>query len=299
MIFDAHVHFFGREFYAFQTTLVDREDAEVIFGRIRAGGIEIPGTDANAHASRWIAEMDRNRVDRAVIFASSPNEVAVVGAAAKSYPRRLYPYALINPKATAQVELVDSLQTQFHFNGVLLFPALHEFSMQSPEAERVIKLAEKHRMVVFVHCGKLRIPVRKLIGLSSDFPAERSRPRDLEAVAKAHPKVRFVVPHFGSGWFEETMALGSACANVYVDTAGSNGWILGHDPPLALTEVFHTAKDVFGVDRILYGSDSGVFPGGYRGEIMKAQQQTMTAAGFTDDDRRAVMGFNLGRLLEI
>ncbi len=299
MIFDAHVHFFGREFYAFQTTLVAREDPEVIFGRIRAGGFEIPGADAKAHAARWIAELDRNRVDRAVIFASSPNEVEVVGAAVKSYPRRLYPYALVNPKAAAQVELLDKLQSQFHFKGILLFPALHEFSMQSPEAERVIKLAEKHRMVVFVHCGKLRIPVRKLIGLSADFPAERSRPRDLEAVANAHPKARFVVPHFGSGWFEETMALGNACANVYVDTSGSNGWILEHDPPLALTEVFKTARDVFGIDRILYGSDSGVFPGGYRGDIMQAQQSTMAAAGFTDDDRRAVMGFNLGRLLEI
>jgi predicted TIM-barrel fold metal-dependent hydrolase len=243
--------------------------------------------------------LDRNRVDRAVIFASSPNEVAVVGAAVKSYPRRLYPYALVNPKAAAQVELVESLQSQFAFKGVLLFPALHEFSIQSPEAEHVINMAEKHRLVVFVHCGKLRIPVRKLIGLSADFPAERSRPRDLEAVAKAHPQVRFVVPHFGSGWFEETMALGDACPNVYVDTAGSNGWILAHDPPLALTQVFHTAKDVFGVDRILYGSDSGVFPGGYRGDVMQAQQQTMTAAGYTEDDRRAVMGFNLGRLLEI
>lgn len=299
MIFDAHMHFFGREFYAFQTTLVAREDAEVIFGRIRAGGFEIPGADAKAHAARWIAEMDRNRVDRAVIFASSPNEVSVVGAAAKSYARRLYPYALVNPKAAAQVELVDNLQSQYHFKGVLLFPALHEFSIQSPEAERVIKLAEKHRMVVFVHCGKLRIPVRKLIGLSADFPAERSRPRDLEAVAKAHPKAAFVVPHFGSGWFEETMALGDACSNVYVDTAGSNGWILEHDPPLPLSEVFRTAKTVFGVDRILYGSDSGVFPGGYRGDVMKAQQDTMVAAGFSDDDRRAVMGFNLGRLLEI
>ena len=299
MIFDAHVHFFGREFYAFQTTLVGREDPEVVLGRIRAGGIEVPGADANAHAARWIAELDRNRVDRAVIFASSPNEIAAVGAAVKSYPRRLYPYALVNPKAAAQVEQLDSLTSQFHFKGVLLFPALHEFSIQSPEAESVIKIAEKHRMVVFVHCGKLRIPVRKLIGLNADFPAERSHPRDLEAVAKAHPKARFVVPHFGSGWFGETMALGDACANVYVDTAGSNSWILEHDPPLELSDVFSNTKDAFGADRILYGSDSGVFPGGYRGDVMKAQQEAMAAAGFSDDDRRAVMGFNLGRLLEI
>lgn len=299
MVFDAHVHFFGREFYAFQTTLIAREDPETILGRVRAGGIEVPGPDAKAHAARWIAELDRNRIDRAVLFASAPTEIKTVGEVAALHPRRLFPYTIVNPKAPATLELVESLQPKLHFKGVLLFPSMHEYSMQSPEAARVIEVAKRHRLVVFVHCGKLRVNVRKLIGLNADFPAEKSRPRDLMQVARANPDVNFVVPHFGSGWFDETLALGATCPNVYTDTAGSNGWILEHDPPLSLAEAFQAARVSFGVERILFGSDSGVFPRGYRADVLRVQQDTMRAAGFTDDEQRAVLGGNLTRLLEV
>jgi predicted TIM-barrel fold metal-dependent hydrolase len=299
MIFDAHVHFFGREFYTFQTTLVAREDPDTILGRIRAGGVEVPGPDAKAHASRWLAELDRHRIDRVALFSSTPTEMRTVGAVASAHPRRLFPYTVVNPKAPATLETLESLQPAHRFKGILLFPALHEFSIQSAETLRAIEVAKRHRMVVVVHCGKLRINVRKLVGLNADFPAERSRPRDLEAVARAHPDVRFVVPHFGSGLFEETLALARSCANVYTDTAGSNGWMLEHDPPLSLVDMFQSARRAFGVERILYGSDSGTFPRGYRADILQVQRDAMRAAGFTDDDQRMVLNANLAGLLEV
>ena len=222
MIFDAHIHFFGREFYAFQTTLISREDPETILGRIRAGGVEIPGPDGQAHGTRWIAELDRNGVDRAVLFASCPTEMKTVGEVATKHPLRFVPYTVVNPNAPATLDLLESLMPKLHFKGILLFPAMHDFAIQSPEAARAIDLAKRHRLVVFVHCGKLRVNVRKLVGLNADFPAEKSRPSDLLSVARANPDVRFVVPHFGSGWFEEALTLGAACPNVYTDTAGSN-----------------------------------------------------------------------------
>lgn len=299
MVFDAHIHFFGREFYTFQTTLIAREDPETILGRVRAGGVEIPGPDAKAHAARWITELDRNQIDRAVLFASSPTEMKTVGEAAAGHPRRFLAYTIVNPKAPATLATLDSLQPKLHFKGILLFPAMHEFAIQSPEAARAIEVAKRHRMVVFVHCGKLRVNVRKLIGLNADFPAEKSRPRELLEVARAHPDVRFVVPHFGSGWFDELLALGSDCPNVYTDTAGSNAWILEHDPPLSLAEVFQAARSSFGIERILFGSDSGGFPRGYRADVLRAQQETMRVAGFNDDEQRAVLGENLARLLEV
>jgi predicted TIM-barrel fold metal-dependent hydrolase len=299
MIFDAHVHFFGREFYTFQTTLISREDPETILGRIRAGGVEIPGPDAQAHGARWIAELDRHRVDRAVLFASSPTEMKTVGEVAAKHPRRFVPYTVVNPKAPATLDLLESLIPTFPFKGILLFPAMHDFAMQSPDAAKAIDVAKRHGLVVFVHCGKLRVNVRKLVGLNPDFPAEKSRPSDLMSVARAHPDVRFVVPHFGSGWLQETLTLGATCPNVYTDTAGSNAWILEHDPPLSLVEVFHAALVSFGGERILFGSDSGGFPRGYRADVLRVQQETMKSAGFSADEQRAVMGENLAGLLGI
>jgi hypothetical protein len=297
MIFDAHVHFFGREFYDFQTTLVSREDPETVLGRIRAGGVEVPGPDARAHAARWMAELDRHGIERAVIFASCPTEMKAVGEVAAAHRDRVSAYTVVNPLAPATLDLVESLQPRARFKGILLFPAMHDYAITSSEAQRAIELAQRHDLVVFVHCGKLRVNVRKLIGLNPDFPADKSRPTDLLGVARAHPEVRFVVPHFGSGLFEETLVLGGNCPNVYTDTAGSNAWILEHDPPLSLVEVFQATQSSFGTERILFGSDSGGFPRGYRADVLRIQRETMHTAGFTDAEQRAVLGGNLAKLL--
>jgi predicted TIM-barrel fold metal-dependent hydrolase len=297
MIFDAHTHFFSREFYEFQTTLVPGGNRTALLERIRAGGIEVPGPDARAHLARWIAELDRHGVARALTFASVPAEVKAVGEASAASGGRLVPFAMINPRAPETLTQLASIQPTLRFRGIVLFPAMHDYAIGAPEASRAIDIAEKSDMAVFVHCGKLRVNVRKLIGLDADFPADRSRPVDLIPIARARPDVTFIVPHFGSGLFEELLELGASCRNVCTDTAGSNAWILEHHPPLALSEVFARAREAMGAERILFGTDSGVFPRGYRSDIPRMQNDAMRAAGFSDGEREGVMGGNIAGIV--
>ena len=223
--------------------------------------------------------------------------MAVVGEVAAASRGRFAPFTVVNPMAPATLEALASLQPRFGFRGMLLFPAMHDYSIQAPEVTAALEVAKANDMVVFVHCGKLRIGVRQLIGLNPDFPAERSRPRDVAAVARAHRDVAFIVPHFGAGYFEEALDLAAAYHNVYLDTAGSHDWAAEHTPPLSLADVFGHAKDAIGTERILFGTDSGVFPRGYRGDILLAQIDAMMDAGYSAGERDAVLGGNLSRLL--
>ena len=45
------------------------------------------------------------------------------------------------------------------------------------------------------------------------------------AAADDHPQVSFVIPHFGAGFFRETLMAGRQAQNVCVDTSSSNGWL--------------------------------------------------------------------------
>ena len=296
-VFDSHTHFFGREFFEFQATLVNGADPAATLDRIRVGGTEVPEADASAHAARWIREMDRHRIARAVLFASVPAEMIVVAEVAAASDGRFVPFAVVNPKVQVTLTALRALQPRFGFRGMLFFPAMHEYSIQAPEVSAALEMAKAHDMVVFVHCGKLRIGVRQLIGLDPDFPAERSRPRDVAAVARAHRDVAFIVPHFGAGYFEEALDLAAAYHNVYLDTAGSHGWAAEHAPPLSLADIFSQTREAIGTERILFGSDSGVFPRGYRADLLLAQIDAMIDAGFTTGEREAVLGGNLARLL--
>ena len=76
-------------------------------------------------------------------------------------------------------------------------------------------------------------------------------------VAARHPKVPFIVPHFGAGYFREALMLADLCPNVYLDTSSSNRWMRYHAPHLDLRAVFRQALEVAGPKRLLFGSGGG------------------------------------------
>lgn len=295
-IFDSHTHFFGREFFEFQTSLVPGGDRTELLERIRAGGIEVPDENWREHRDRILADMDRHGVTRAVMFASAPPEMQSVGEAASGSDGRLVPFVMINPRIPAAIQLLDTVQPRWNFRGMVLFPAAGDYDIGEPLAAPALDAARRHKMLVFVHCGLLRVPVRELIGLAPDFPMERSHPKDILPIAAARSDQNFIVPHFGAGLFNELLELGESCPNVYTDTAGSNKWVDELD--MSLAEVFAQTREVFGIERILFGSDSGFYPRGYRGDILEMQKAAMTEAGFSAEDQAAVLGGNLSRLLD-
>jgi len=127
------------------------------------------------------------------------------------------------------------------------------------------------KAVVFTQFGRLSIKPREYVGIPTTINEQFAGPKDLIPVAKKYPGIRFVIPNFGAGRFEETLEVGKTCPNVYVDTAGSNSWTNEHPAKPDLRTVFQKALVAFGPERILFGSDSGLFPRGYRYDIVDNQ----------------------------
>jgi len=88
-----------------------------------------------------------------------------------------------------------------------------------------------------------------------------------------------------------------------VDTSSSNDWMASHPSTagdsghLTLSTVFRRALDIFGAERILFGTDSSTFPRGWRADIRDAQLAALEAAGTKGASLDAIMGGNLARLL--
>ncbi len=110
--------------------------------------------------------------------------------------------------------------------GFACFPPCIDFPCGSRAYGRFSRLPRrKPGVVVFVHCGVLTVGVRAKLGLPSPFDMSFSNPLDLHAVALEFPKLNFVVPHFGAGYFREALMLCDLCPNVYLDTSSSNSWL--------------------------------------------------------------------------
>ncbi len=290
---DAHVHFFSHAFLAAigeqKGGLTAEQTGELL-------GWHTPPPEPERLADHWAHELDRYHVKTAVLIASVPGDEMSVAAAVRRHPDRFYGYFMVNPLA-ADADARTQAALGAGLRGICLFPAMHRFSLHDERVARVIAAAEAHPgTVVFVHCGVLSVGFRKKLGLPSPFDMRFSNPIDLHAIALRHPGVRFVIPHFGAGYFREALMVCDLCPNVFLDTSSSNSWMRYEEAHLDLRNVFRRAMDVAGPKRLLFGTDSSFFPRGWYAHIFEEQAKALYELGATEEQARLIFGENLRQL---
>jgi predicted TIM-barrel fold metal-dependent hydrolase len=297
---DAHVHFFSHGFFG----AMARQKADVALNSAadpaeavaRLLNWDSPPPIPGDLAAIWVKEMDGHGVSRAALISSVPGDEMSVAAALASFPSRFYGYCMVNPMAPGALESVEGALAA-GLRGFCFFPAMHRYSMNDAHVEPILQaVSTRTGVVIFVHCGILTVGIRGKLGLASPFDMRYSNPIDLHPLALLHPKLPFVVPHFGAGYLREALMLCSLCPNVHLDTSSSNGWMRLQTPALDLKTVFERALDVAGPKRLLFGSDSSFFPRGWHATVYEAQSQILEDLGASHEDAQAILGGNLDRL---
>jgi predicted TIM-barrel fold metal-dependent hydrolase len=289
-IADAHVHLLSRAF--FEDLSTERTPEEMG----RQLGWEIPSKDAAELAGRWMQEMEKYDLKRLVLIGSFPGDENSVAGAVRTCPEKFVGYFMLNPTAEDALQRAKHAIENVGLRGICLFPAMHKFSVSDDRLHPIYELASG-RAIVFVHMGVLSVGVRKKLGLPSLFDIRLSNPIALHPIALEFPRVNFVIPHFGAGYFREALMLGDLCPNVYLDTSSTNSWIRYVPGLNGLTDVFRRTLDVFSVQRILFGTDSSFFPRGWNAQIFTEQVEALDRLGISAADAAAIFGGNLERLI--
>ena len=290
-VFDAHTHFFDASFLG---GLGRQLGGEVTAAEVaRRLGWDEPAEDPTETARRWVAEMDRHGVDRMVSIHTLPGDVEAAARGIAAAGGRLAGYVMVNPLAPAAAETVERAVATLGFRGVALFPAMFRFSMLSDAAYEVLQVANEHALNVFVHCGVLKVAFRAKLGLPSAFDASFANPLHLQRPAAEFGRVKFVIPHLGSGLLRELLMLADQSPNVYADTSGVGGWAKYLDGAPTPARVLRQAVDVMGANRLLFGSDSTFFPRGWRRDVIEQQIKLFAEAGLNDEQVTQILGGNL------
>jgi predicted TIM-barrel fold metal-dependent hydrolase len=294
---DGHCHFFSTRFFEMLAAQMPGSArsplaADALCARL---GWDDPGTP-EALADRWVAELDRHGVGRAMLIASLPGDEQSIASAVARHPRRIVGAFLVNPVAPDGLIRAKYALGAPGLRVVCLFPAMHRYSLVDPRvADVVTAVAATPGAVLFVHCGVLSVGVRKKLGLQSRFELRFGNPLDLQRLAIDFPALPIVVPHFGAGFFREALMLADTCANVVLDTSSSNGWIK-YQPGLSLDEVFRTALTVLGPGRLMFGTDSSFFPRGWQAGVYDAQRAVLEGLGLDEAARQTIFGGTFDRL---
>jgi len=255
---------------------------------------------AEARGAKWVGELDQHGVQRASLIASLPGDADAVALAVAHHPDRFVGFFMLDPTRQDAIDyakraLDEGLRT------ICLFPAMHGYYLHDQRVSDVFDLAASRRggtvdrVAVFAHCGVLSVGIRKKLGLPSPFDIRYGNPIDLHGIALKHPGVPIIIPHFGAGMLREALMLADCCPNVYLDTSSSNSWIK-YTPGLTLEQVFKTALDVVGPDRLIFGTDSSFFPRGWNGEIHQKQKSALDAIGVSADHQDRIFSGNFARL---
>ena len=281
---DAHVHFFSHRFF---TALAAQKPGLSLDSIASQLGVHLPPDDPAQFAAHWIHELDRHHVAHASLIASVPGDEESVLAAVRANPQRFFAAAMVNPRdwKPAPIDIA------------CLFPAMHCYSIQDAMVRPIFEWAAQLHKAVFVHCGVLSVGIRGKLGLPSRFDMRFSNPIDLHSIALQFPSVSIIVPHFGAGYFREALMLADLCPNVFLDTSSSNHWMRYQESHLDLRQVFRRALDVAGPRRLLFGTDSSLFPPGWKHPVFDEQATALYELGVSHADARLIFGENLLRII--
>lgn len=299
-ITDFHAHVFSRPFFdsvAAQSPQPGAAD-EKLARVAEAVGIELPSGDTDEHLARWIASLDAGGVERMAAFASAPEETPTVLQMAERSGGRLVPIAVADPSAPGAADRLRPLFEQRGLRGVLLFPAVHHYRLGEESVRPVLELLDEHAAIAYVHCGVLVVKLKDLLGLPRPYDLRYANPIEVIPAANRHGRVTFCIPHFGAGFFRETLIAGAQCPNVVTDTSSSNGWTRTQPDAPSLQTVLARSLDVFGPERVLFGTDSGVFPAGWRRDRYEQWSSIATELGLSEGDRERLFHANAERLLD-
>lgn len=250
--------------------------------------IEVPKPDEDL-SKKWIAELDRYGISRIGMMVASPawDEFA---AAMRRFPKRFYGYANINPLQPDAEEQARHAIRDLGFHAFKLYPVADGFHAYDEAPRRIYRVAQELGVPVLFHFGVS-------IGRRADL--RYGNPLDLQPAARDFPEVRFGIAHIGAGMLRETLLLFYQEDNIYVDTSGSNVWIRYMPYPADLAGVLKRVLEAGGPDRIVFGTDSSMFPRGFRIDILRNQLQILRRLRVPRDDLVQIFAGNARKLLEL
>ncbi|MAU12994.1 MAG: hypothetical protein CL607_24460 [Anaerolineaceae bacterium] len=256
-------------------------------------GFEPPESDRlddETQAERWAEEIDKYGL-RAVGFVTGGGNDNL-GEIISNYPDKFIGFAHHHPFAENAADELKRAVTEYGFKG---------YKLLAPMIDRPIE--DEAAYPVWEMCAELDIPVLIHFGIQGGGGGiawhENINPLKLHNIARDFPDVNFVVPHFGCAWIREALQLCWACANVSIDTSGSNQWVRWVDGDWSTKKLFRKYMETIGSDRIIFGSDSSYFPRGFAEPYLRDQLRDCYDLNMTETQVQQIFGGNAARLFKI
>lgn len=238
-------------------------------------------------AERWEAALDAAGVAQGVFFTSPDYHDDLLTFIALK-PDRFIGYTTVNPTDRASASRLKRHVEEHGIRGLKLYPMAQRFHVDDAACDDVYGVCAEKNLPVIIHFG---------ISINATHDLRYGNPLDLSGPALHYPSVNWIIPHFGAGFFRETLMVAVQYRNVYVDTSSSNNWVAWDPQRLTVADLFARTLDAVGPERLVFGTDSSFFPRGYRANILNDQLAICEELGLPPGQVDDIFSGNIRRIL--
>ncbi|NLJ99311.1 MAG: amidohydrolase [Tissierellia bacterium] len=276
MIIDYHVHITPPDIIKDWRRIAEKEDYFKLLS-------ESP-VNKFATAEDIVEELDRTRVDKAVIFGFGFKDMGLckyvndyVIESVKKYPDKLIGYMSIMPKSKDLEKEMDRCMDKGLCGVGELFPYGQEFDITNPvEMKNLAHLSIERDLPVMLHVNE---PVGHYYAGKTD-----TTPVKASEFAANFPDLKVIFAHWGGGliFYEMMPEIRAQNKNVYYDIAAT--------PFLYDKAIYRVAKEMGLLDKILFATDYPLIP-------MDQYIKDVEDSGLSLEDQYKIFGENAQRLL--
>lgn len=276
MIIDYHVHITPPDIIKDWRRIAEKEDYFKLLS-------ESP-VNKFATAEDIVEELDRTRVDKAVIFGFGFKDMGIckyvndyVIESVKKYPDKLIGYMSIMPKSKDLEKEMDRCMDKGLCGVGELFPYGQEFDITNPvEMKNLAHLSIERDLPVMLHVNE---PVGHYYAGKTD-----TTPVKASEFAANFPDLKVIFAHWGGGliFYEMMPEIRAQNKNVYYDIAAT--------PFLYDKAIYRVAKEMGLLDKILFATDYPLIP-------MDQYIKDVEDSGLSLEDQYKIFGENAQRLL--
>ena len=246
---------------------------------------ELAKHSVEENTKTWLTAMGKFEIEKTIFMATSslnPDFIKFINSS-----NRLVGFARINPSLP---DSIQTLQKEFEsgMEGVKLYPTSEGFDVSCKECYPFYEYCEKNKIPIVIHFGVT-------IGRKADL--QKGNPLLLSKAIRDFPGLNFIIAHFGAGFFREVLMLKYKTDNLFIETSGTNNWLPYQDNFLTLKDIFKKSIEVFTPQGVIYGSDTRIFPEGYRENILKQQKGILNELKLSQSDKEDIMYNNAKRIL--
>ena len=254
--------------------------------------IELPDETWDT-AKKWVDELDKYGIDTMGVMVG-PEAYDEFKETMKRFPGRFIGYANINPAEDDAAKKVRQAAKD-GFKGIKLYPSSwKDLKVYDAPCYPVYDACKEYDMLVFLHFG---------ITIGGQADLRNGNPIDIQVPSRDFPDIKFIIAHFGAGWFREVLMMQYQTDNVYADSSGSNSWMKYLPYDIDLKQIFRKMITTGGSHKVLFGTDSTFFPRGWRINVLEAQVQAcneLKADGLiADEDIKKIFYGNIKEMAHL